>query len=248
MRATCVIVMPAYNEQDCIGRVCQEWLSVVESFPGARLLVVNDGSTDRTPEILEELARRHPALMVLRQSNTGHGGAVLHGYRTALEMGCEWVCQVDGDGQLDARDFARLQEAAARCRCVLGYRVGRKDPVHRRWLSAGLRLLIAIVFGVRIRDPNVPFRLMEARYLAELLPLLPENAFAPNIFLSILARRRGHDLCEVPVSHLERRAGRGSLRGVRLLRVLARCLRELIVFRLSRRWLSRGELTHAAKS
>jgi len=234
MRATCVIVMPVYNEQDCIGRVCQEWLSVVESLPGARLLVVDDGCTDRTPEILEELARRHPAMTVLHQSNTGHGGAVLHGYRTALQMGCEWVCQVDGDGQLQARDFARLQEAAARFRYVLGYRAGRRDPVHRRWLSAGLRLLIAIVFGVRIRDPNAPFRLMEARYLAELLPLVPENAFAPNVFLSILARRRGQDFCEVPVSHLERRAGRGSLSGVRLLRAVVRCLKDLIAFRLVR--------------
>lgn len=234
MPATSVIVMPVYNEQDCIGQVCQEWLEIVETVPGARLLVIDDGSTDRTPEILEELARHHPALTVLHQSNTGHGGAVLHGYRTALEMGCEWVCQVDGDGQLQVRDLARLWEAAARFRCVLGYRVGRKDPVHRRWLSAGLRLLIAVVFGVRLRDPNVPFRLMEARYLAELLPLVPENAFAPNVFLSILARRRGQDFCEVPVSHLERRAGRGSLRGARLLWVLARCLKELLAFRLVR--------------
>ncbi len=231
MPATCIVVMPAYNEEACIAEVCREWLTVLEGFPGSRLLVVDDGSTDRTPEILEALARANPALAVVHQANAGHGAAILHGYRTALDMGCEWVCQMDSDGQFDARDFAQLWARAGHSRFVLGYRRRRRDPLHRRALSAALRVLIWVLFGARIRDPNVPFRLMEAHYLAGLLSRLPATAFAPNVFLSILACRCGGDLCEVPVAHASRRAGAGSLRARQLLRVLPRCLKELLEFR-----------------
>jgi len=231
MPATCIVVMPAFNEEACIGEVCREWLTMLEGVPGSRLLVVNDGSTDRTAKILDALAQGSPALTVVHQGNAGHGAAILHGYHKALEMGCEWVCQVDSDGQFEARDFAELWARARHCRFVLGYRRRRRDPLHRRALSAALRVLILVLFGAHIRDPNVPFRLMEARYLDELLARVPATAFAPNVFLSILARRCGRDFCEVQVAHASRRAGAGSLGMWRLLRLLPRCVKELLGFR-----------------
>ena len=241
MAARLIVVMPAYNEAACIEEVCREWLSVLDSLPESRLLVINDGSTDRTGEILAELARIQPALGVVHQANAGHGAAVLHGYRKALELGGAWVLQVDSDGQLDPRDLSRLWACTGEARFLLGCRMARCDPWLRRALSAALRLLIRILFGVRLRDPNVPFRLMEARYLAELLARLPEGVFAPNVLLAILAARRGADFREVPVSHRPRRAGPGSLRGLKFVRVLPRCLRELLAF-----WSK--EVLHAGKT
>lgn len=226
-----IVVMPAYNEEACIAQVCREWLAVMESVDGCRLLVIDDGSRDRTPTILEALAAANPALEVVRQRNAGHGAAILNGYRRALEMGAEWVFQVDSDGQFDPWDFTRLWERSGRYRFLVGYRWRRKDPMLRRAVSAALRRLIRVLFGVRLRDPNVPFRLMEARLLAELLPRLPENVFAPNLLLAILARTGDSGFYEVPVHHRARRGGRSSLGLTRLARVLPRCLRELLRFR-----------------
>jgi len=226
-----IVVMPACNEEVCIAQVCREWLTMLESVDGFRLVVIDDGSRDRTPAILKAVAVAHPALEVVRQRNAGHGAAILNGYRRALEMGAEWIFQVDSDGQFDPWDFTRLWERSERFGFVMGYRRRRKDPLHRRALSAALRLLIRLRFGVRLRDPNAPFRLMEARLLAELLPRLPEGVFAPNILLAILARKSGGGFCEVPVHHRARRGGTGSLGWMRLVRVLPQCLGELLRFR-----------------
>jgi glycosyltransferase involved in cell wall biosynthesis len=233
MPAACIVVMPACNEQECIREVCREWLAVIQGLPGARLLVVDDGSTDGTPAILERLAGENPALLVVRQPNAGHGRAILHGYRRALEMGCEWVFQVDSDGQFRAQDFSKLWACAGRSRFVLGRRAERKDDFHRRWLSKAHRLLVLLLFGTYIQDPNIPFRLMAAPFLSKLLSVVPETVFAPNVFLSILAAKRGQDLCEIPVVHLPRRTGAASIRPAQLVGVLLRCLRELVAFRVS---------------
>ncbi len=233
MPAACIVVMPAYNEQECIREVCLEWLPVIQSVPGARLLVIDDGSTDGTPAILERLARENPALLVVRQPNGGHGRAILNGYRRALKMGCEWVFQVDSDGQFRAQDFSKLWVCAGRSRFVLGRRAERKDDFHRRWLSRAHRILVLLLFGTNIQDPNIPFRLMAAPFLLELLAVVPETVFAPNVFLSILAAKRGQDLCEIPVVHLPRSTGAASIRPAKLVGVLLRCLRELVAFRVS---------------
>lgn len=235
MSASCIVVMPVYNEQECIGEVCLEWLPVIHSLPGARLLVIDDGSTDGTPAILEGLTRENPALLVLRQPNAGHGRAILNGYRRALELGCEWVFQVDSDGQFRAQDFSKLWACAGHSRFVLGRRAERKDSFHRRWLSRAHRLLVRLLFGAYIRDPNIPFRLMAAPFLSELLAVLPQAVFAPNVFLAILAAKRGQDLCEIPVCHLARKTGAVSIRRARLLRTMLRCLKELVAFRMSYR-------------
>jgi len=226
-----VVVMPAYNEEVCIAQICREWLDMLESVEGSRLMVIDDGSTDRTPAILQAVAVAHPALEVVHQRNAGHGAAILNGYRRALEMGAEWIFQVDSDGQFDPWDFTRLWERSERFGFVMGYRRHRKDSLHRRAVSAALRLLIRLRFGVRLRDPNAPFRLMEARLLREFLPRLPDGVFAPNILLAILARKGGGGFCEIPVHHRARRGGTGSLGLTRLARVLPRCVLELLRFR-----------------
>lgn len=114
MGPECVVVMPVYNEAACIREVCAEWLAALRARGNSALLLVDDGSTDGTGETLDRLANEHPALTVIRQPDVGHGQAVLRGNRAALETGCEWVFQVDSDGQLDAGDFSRLWSCAGR--------------------------------------------------------------------------------------------------------------------------------------
>jgi glycosyltransferase involved in cell wall biosynthesis len=222
--------MPVYNEAGCIAKVCREWLDEV-SRRGHVLLVVDDGSTDDTPRVLKALAAETAALRVVNQSNGGHGAAVLRGYREALESGCEWVFQVDSDGQFRASDFERLWSRRLESDFILARRAGRQDPAYRRYLSGLHRILLQLVFGAVVTDPNVPYRLMRRATLRDLIAFLPDRIFAPNVFLAVLAARAGMPLLDISVTHLARSSGESTIHVRKIVRLCAHCLRELIQFR-----------------
>lgn len=226
----CVAVMPVYNEEACIERVCAEWLREMEAVGGA-LLVVDDGSRDGTAGALERICRDNAACFVLRQMNGGHGDAVVNGYRQALAMGCEWVFQVDSDGEMPASQFAEMWSQRAAGDFLMGRRVGRGGAPLRLLLSRAHRMLLAALFGVTPADPNIPFRLMRASRLRALLERLPEGVFAPNVFLALMAARDGALVEGPPVAMQPRGGGVVSIRGWKTARIAARCLWEMMVFR-----------------
>src|SRR4051812_15484743 len=95
---TLSIVMPAYNEQDCVQRVVTSWLEVFKKVKGT-LIVVNDGSKDRTLEILHGLAEENSHLKIIDQPNAGHGAALIRGYREAVKLKTTYIFQTDSDDQ-----------------------------------------------------------------------------------------------------------------------------------------------------
>ncbi len=224
-----VIVMPAYNEAACIEKVARAWLSVASAYDGI-LLIVNDGSRDNTAEVLNAMARKEHRLKVVHQENAGHGKAVRNGYEQALRLGPEFVFQTDSDDQFNHEDFGKLWDARYEAPFILGYRQVRHDPLVRIVISRLNAVLLLVFFGAEIRDANVPFRLMQSRFLAGLLTLVPRGVFIPNIFLSILAAKSKGTLLEMPVSHRERRTGVVTLNR-RLFDVCNRCFSEIRAFR-----------------
>ncbi len=231
MNLECIAVMPVYNEEACIEGVCLEWLEQMRCIGGA-LLVVDDGSRDDTPSILERLAQTNGDLIVIHQQNGGHGAAILAGYRHALEMSPEWIFQVDSDGEMPASIFAAMWMLRDRAPFLLGRRCGRRTHSLRLALSTMHRWLLTLMFGVRVQDPNIPFRLMRGGELRELLARVPPTVFAPNVFLAILAARSGH-LGEGPeVQIAPRGGGVPSIRGWKTLKIGLRCARELWHFRV----------------
>ena len=227
------VVMPAYNEQGCIKEVVADWLSVLSAFSGSKLIVVNDGSKDSTGEILDGLASVHTQLEVIHQKNAGHGAALYNGYKDALSRDPQWVFQVDSDNQFLASDFIKLWNQREKSEFILARREKRDDPLHRLVISSLARGLIFSLFGVYIKDANVPFRLIRGDYLKCLLEVMPQGVFAPNIFLSILAAKDGRDLRNVAVSHLTRKTGSVSIVRLTLIRACFRSLDELWGLRLS---------------
>ncbi|HYF52133.1 MAG TPA: glycosyltransferase family 2 protein [Planctomycetota bacterium] len=224
------IVMPAYNESGCIEAVARAWAGVAEKT-GGKLIVVNDGSRDDTGAILDRLKSELASLLVIHQSNAGHGSAIVRGYHEALANGARYVFQTDSDGQLLPEDFWKLWEQRGGHPFILGFREKRNDTGGRKIISSINRGLNTLLFGVRVRDPNVPFRLMRADLLREMLAMTPENVFAPNIFLSILAAKSRIGLLEISVTHLERKTGKVSIVGARLLKACFRTAWELVRFR-----------------
>lgn len=229
---TFIIVMPVYNEENCIEKVVRSWMNVVNKHTGSEMLAINDGSKDNTKQILDKLKKEFKNFKVIHKINEGHGTTIVGGYIEATKTPHEWVFQTDSDDQFFAEDFDKLWKQRYKSVFILGDRFKRFDPSHRLIITKINLMLILILFGRYIRDSNVPYRLMRIDYLKKLLSVLPKNLFAPNIFLSILALKDGHDLIAIPISHRERKTGKISIVKWKLIKVCFMVVKELILFRL----------------
>ncbi len=224
------IVLPAYNEELSIANVVEQWCAVAATAGNGRVIVVDDGSRDRTRHFLDTLLETHPELVVIHQQNAGHGAAIQLGYRRALDMGSGWIFQTDSDGQTSPADFETFWRQRENFPFQAGVRNARHDPAVRILLSRWHERLVDLLFDVPVRDPNVPFRLMRADLVRRYLELIPSGTFAPNVLLSVLASRQGV-FTSRPVIHSARNAGQTSVKGWRMIRMGVRSLREYLAFR-----------------
>jgi glycosyltransferase involved in cell wall biosynthesis len=226
--------MPAYNEEGCIEQVVKTWLRAIPATGASSgvLVVVNDGSRDRTGAILDSLASQEPHLVVVHQVNGGHGKALRTAYDKAVELDARWVFHVDSDDQFEASDLKLLWERRQESHFILGFRRSRHDAFHRLVITRILRALNFLLFGAWLRDANIPFRLIRGQYLKILLSSISPTVFAPNIFLAVLAVKDGQNVMSIPVTHRERETGKVSIVRWRLIKACLRCVRELIEFRL----------------
>lgn len=211
-----VVVMPVYNEAECIAGVVRSWLAMLRARGvDSTVLVIDDGSRDATSERLSEVANE-PGVMVVRKQNEGHGPTILGGYRRAC-VESEWVFQVDSDDEIRASEFPALWARREGQDAVLGVREGRGQSLGRRLLSGGSRGLVRLTCGSGIPDVNVPFRLMRSAVLSPLLEMIPSDMFAPNVAISGLLLKHKRRIATVTVQNHDRRTGSSSLVSWRLL-------------------------------
>jgi glycosyltransferase involved in cell wall biosynthesis len=223
------LVVPAWNEAAAIAAVVAEWRTVLDGLGVSwELRLYDDGSTDGTAELLAPLAAAEPRLVVIHQTNRGHGPTVLRGYREARGA---WIAQADGDGEIPAAAFPDLWRAREGADMVLGSRQGRTQPLSRRLLTAGARRAVRLLAGSAPADVNCPFRLLRAAACGPLFTLLGADAAVPNVTLAALAVARGLTLREVPVPHVGRRAGQSSLGPARVVRLATAATGELLRLR-----------------
>jgi len=189
--AELIAIMPVYNEEVGITHVVSEWIQAFSREQITyRLITINDGSTDSTLSILNQLQLRIPEqLLVLSKPNSGHGRTCRLGYELALEQGAAWIFQIDSDGQCDPVYFSEFLAKRNRAHCIFGVRVTRGDGLLRRLVSRICNVLIAIVTGQDLKDPNVPYRLIERRALEKALQNIPEEFELQNIALTLALKR-----------------------------------------------------------
>lgn len=182
--------MPVFNEQKAIDRVVREWVTALEAANASfSLLVINDGSTDGTAEVLAQLESHFGGKLEVRsRGNLGHGQTCLEGYRIALERDIPFILQVDSDGQSSPVHFHEFWALRHSYDVIYGIRQ-RHDGVRRIIASAILRLLLRLRVGVDCVDANVPYRLMNARACAFAIKKIPRSIDLANIAMAICLKR-----------------------------------------------------------
>jgi 4-amino-4-deoxy-L-arabinose transferase-like glycosyltransferase len=221
------LVIPAYNEEAGIRFAIEEAdRALAELADDYEILVVDDGSGDRTAEVVDGLARALPRVRLVRHArNRGYGAALRTGFQAA---GFDRIAFTDADCQFYLTDLADLVSLTEEAPIAVGYRVGRQDPWPRRFFSWGYNLLVRTLLGTRVRDCDCALKVFRREALLELLP--QTDGFFVNTEMLARARQLGYQVAEAPVRHRPRLAGESKVS----LWDIPRTLRTLLPFWWSR--------------
>jgi 4-amino-4-deoxy-L-arabinose transferase-like glycosyltransferase len=202
------LVIPAFNEEAGIAAAIAEADEALACLTDDyEILIVDDGSRDNTFSAASAAANARPRARVLRhQSNRGYGAALRTGFEAAR---CELVAFTDADCQFDLADLGRLISLADRAPIIAGYRVDRKDPWRRRFMSSGYNLLARTLLGTRVRDCDCALKVFRREALSHLLP--KSVNFFVNTEMLTRARQNGFDVVEVGVRHRPRLRGQSKV-------------------------------------
>ncbi len=212
--------MPAFNEEESISVAVTNVRRALDHYTcDSEIIVVDDGSTDRTGARLDEIASAARLRVVHSPENRGYGWALRAGLATATRP---LLFFTDSDDQFEPMDLGRLLPVIDAADIVIGHRVGRCDGRLRAALSRGYNALVRALLDVHVRDVNCAFKLVWRESLAGLG--LTSTGYTINA--EMLARAARARLCvrEVPVSHGPRRAGRSKVGFTDVPRALAQLL------------------------
>lgn len=214
------IIIPAYNEQENIKNVINDWYPIVEKIGNeSRLVIIDDGSKDATYQIMQEAAKELAAFEPVTKPNGGHGATVLYGYKYAIEAGADYIFQTDSDGQTLPDEFWQFWEMRTDYDMVIGQRKGRQDGLARVFVTKVLKLVLRLCFHVNIPDANTPFRLMKASILKEQIGLIPDNYNLSNVLISVIYAKKRLAVKYLPITFRPRQGGTNSINMKKIFRI-----------------------------
>jgi len=202
------VFFPAYNDSGTIAsmviRAVQAASKLTQDY---EVIVVNDGSSDATAQIADELAEKYPRVRVVHHPvNRGYGGALQTGFRSATK---ELIFYTDGDAQYDPAELADLWNGMTPdADLVNGYKISRSDPLHRIIIGRLYHHIVSTMFGLSVRDVDCDFRLMR-RSIFDRIELHKTSGV---ICLEMMKKIEdaGFRIVEVPVHHYHRAFGKSQ--------------------------------------
>ena len=219
------VFFPCYNEEANVEKTTLAALRTGRRIcDDLEVIIVNDGSRDRTGEIADRLAAEHSEVRAVHNTpNQGYGGALQRGFREATK---EWVFYTDGDGQFDFEEIDKLLPLLDQVDILSGYRLDRRDSLIRKINAFCWTSLVNVVFRLWLRDIDCAFKIYPRRLFQE-IEMKSKGALIDAEILA-RAKRRGYTIGQVGVHHFPRIAGEQT--GANL-RVILRAFKELFTLR-----------------
>jgi glycosyltransferase involved in cell wall biosynthesis len=216
------LVLPAHNEEPNIRPVVEEaGQALPTAFMDYEIIVVNDGSKDRTLEIAQAMSDEDPHVRVVNHPvNRGYGAALTSGFNAATG---DYIMFMDSDRQFDINDVHRLTPFVEEYDIVAGYRIKRNDPAHRLLNAKIFGFAVMLMFDIHVRDLDCAFKIFHADVLRGINLQSPGALINTEILAK--ARAQGRSLTEVGVNHYPRLEGEQSGASVK---VVLRAFREIL--------------------
>ncbi len=208
------VVIPVFNEAESVALLCDKLIGQLEELPlESEVVFVDDGSTDDTYAVLEDMSRRHSRVRALRfRRNYRKAAALAAGFKEARG---EIVVTMDGDLQDDPSEIPNLLAALEGGKdLVSGWKKERRDPVSKTLPSKVFNLVTSAVAGIRLHDFNCGLKAYRAVVAEDMLPYLYGELYR---YIPAIAHWNGYRVSEIAVRHHERRYGQSKFGSRRLL-------------------------------
>jgi hypothetical protein len=227
------LILPAYNEEENIEKVVRDLHEVIKDFSvSTEIIIVNDGSKDRTGEICDRLKEDLPNIRVIHQKNQGKTPAFTNGVSQAEG---EMVIMLETDQQYNPEDMRGMVTAIAEGYDVAnGWRIGRSDRIHRTFLSSSYNFLVRHLFGTGVRDHNSGFKAFRKDAYLQIIGSLQRLSLGgPHRYFLAAAVALDLKVTEVPVRHYARGGGQSYINPVK---TPLQTFRDMIKLRLVLSW------------
>lgn len=200
------VFFPAFNEEKNIKKTVSDAVKVLQKIArNWEVIVVNDGSQDKTGRIVESLIKKEPRIsMITHTPNRGYGAALKSGLSNAQYP---WIVFTDADGQFDFSEIDEFLANQDKADLIIGYRLHRQDPLLRIFIAKLLQVWNLILFGLWVRDADCGFKLVKKEVVDKIGALKTESAITETEFLA-RAKKAGFKIIEIPVHHYPRKEGK----------------------------------------
>lgn len=201
------LFFPAYNEEANLENTVEKAIPVLKEVADKyELLIINDGSKDKTLEVAEKLSKKYKFIKVINHNpNQGYGAALRSGLYNSKY---EWIVFTDSDGQFDFSEVTKLIEKTAVADIVVGYRLNRQDPLIRKIFGWSWTLLANIFLKINVRDVDCAFKLIKKKIIDSIPKLQSTRGGMISPELLGQARKAGFIIIEVGVHHYPRGGGK----------------------------------------
>lgn len=212
------LFFPAYNEEGNIKKTVLKAVPVIKKVAKKwEIIIVNDGSKDKTKSIAEELAKKDKHIRVVdHKVNRGYGAAIKSGLYGSKY---KWIVFTDSDGQFDLSEVGKFIETQKKTKAdlVIGYYKKRQVSSFKILTSKMWELVVFVLFGLKVRDIDCGFKLISKKVVDAVPGLEAERgAFISSEFL-IKAKKKGFKIVEIPVRHYPRKTGSGTGRNLNVI-------------------------------
>lgn len=219
------LFFPCYNEKDTVRPLTEKCLAVAPHIcDDYEILIIDDGSSDGTGPLADQLEREYPAVRVVHHpQNRGYGAALQSGFRSARK---DYVFYTDGDGQFDVNEIPLLLPLSDTYDIVSAYRLNRQEGLIRKLNGFCWSTLVNFLFGLHLKDIDCAFKLYKRKIFDE-IEMISTGALIDTEILT-RAKRKGYTIGQIGVHHYPRIAGKATGANIK---VILKAFRELLLLR-----------------